>query len=41
MMLGRASALLASRKLGCPFIGADREASSVARVRRYLAEAEG
>ena len=41
MMLGRASALLAARSLGCPFIGADREASSVARVRRYLAEAEG
>ena len=41
MMLGRASALLAARSLGCPFIGADRENSLLARVRRYLAEAEG
>ena len=36
IMLGRASAALAARKLGCPFIGADREASSIARVRSYL-----
>ena len=41
MMLGRASALLAARKLGCPFIGADRENSLLAKIRRYLAEAEG
>ena len=36
MMLGRASTALAARKLGCLFIGADREASSIARARRYL-----
>ena len=41
LMLARASAALAARKLGCPFIGADRAASSVARVRGYLEEAEG
>ena len=37
-MLGRASAARAARRLGCPFIGSDKEASSVARVRRYLQE---
>ena len=40
-MLGWASTALAARKLGCSFIGADREDSSVSRVRRYLAEASG
>ena len=40
LMLGRASTVLAARKLGCAFIGADREASSIARVRRYLEEYE-
>ena len=38
MLLGRASAALAARKLGCPFIGADSEAASIARVRSYLEE---
>ena len=40
LMLSRASTALAARKLGCAFIGADREASSIARVRRYLEEHE-
>ena len=30
------TAALGARKLVCPFIGADREASSIARVRSYL-----
>ena len=38
---GRASVALAARKLGCPFIGADSEAASIARVRRTLEEEEG
>lgn len=38
LMLGHASIAPAARKLGCPFIGADREATSIARVRRYLAQ---
>ena len=40
LMLSQASAALAARKLGCPFIGADREATSIARVRRHLEEGE-
>ena len=36
LMLSQASAALAARKLGCIFIGADREATSIARVRRHL-----
>ena len=40
LMLSRASTALAARKMGCAFIGADREASSIARVRRYLEEYE-
>ena len=38
---GRASVALAARKLGCPFIGADSEEASIARVRRTLEEEEG
>ena len=38
LMLGHAATALAARKLGCPFTGADREAHSIARVRRYLGE---
>ena len=38
---GRASVALAARNLGCPFIGADSEAASIARVRRTLEEEEG
>ena len=40
LMLSQASAALAARKLGCIFIGADREATSIARVRRHLEEGE-
>ena len=40
LMLSQASAALAARKLGCPFIGADREATSIARGRRHLEEGE-
>ena len=41
IMLGRASVALAARKLGCPFIGADSEEASIARVRRTLEGEEG
>ena len=41
LMLSQASAARAARKLGCPFIGADSEAASIARVRRTLEEEEG
>ena len=40
LMLSQASAALAARKLGCPCIGADREATSIARVRHHLEEGE-
>ena len=41
IMLSQASAALSARKLGCPFIGADREASSIARVQCHLEREEG
>ena len=39
IMLGRAGVGLAALDSGCSFIGADREQSSIDRVRRRLAEA--
>ena len=40
VMLDRSGTALAARRRGCPFIGAERIASCVQRIRTRLAEAE-